>query len=59
MKTKIQKRSQEMNQKINENIVKKTKSLITIEAIIAASVIAGAALTMLLIKGVKVVRECR
>lgn len=46
-----------MNQKNNDNIVKKTKTQITVEPITAASVVAS--MTLLVIKDGKVVRECR
>lgn len=45
-----------MNQKNNDNIVKKIKTQITIEPITAASVIAS--LTLLVIKTGKVIRKC-
>jgi hypothetical protein len=49
-------RSQEMKQENNDNIVKKIKTQITVEPIIAASVIA--LITLLVIKAGKVVRKC-
>lgn len=45
-----------MNQKNNDNIVKKIKTQITEEPIIAASVIAS--MTLLVIKTRKVIRKC-
>lgn len=55
METKNREPITEMNQKNNDNIVKKTKILITVEASIAACVIAAPALVV--INGEKVVRE--
>ena len=45
-----------MNQKNNDNIVKKIKTQITVEPIIAAIVITS--MTLLVIKTGKVIRKC-
>lgn len=45
-----------MNQKNNDNIVKKIKTQITVQPIIAGSVIAS--MTLLVIKTGKVIRKC-
>jgi hypothetical protein len=45
-----------MNQKNNDNIVKKIKTQITVEPITVASVIAS--MTLLVIKTGKVIRKC-
>jgi hypothetical protein len=45
-----------MNQKNNDNIVKRIKTQITVESITAASVIAST--TLLVIKTGKVIRKC-
>ena len=49
-------RSQKMNQKNNDSTVKKTKTQVTIEPIVAAAVIASK--TLLVIKTGRVVRKC-